>query len=318
MFKLIIVLVSTLLFCNFILINGEISEKGRKFADSSPQNVLARQEEQKSILSDDFFDFEEEEDPFGEFGSDDETIKKPLVPCYNLTEAEIANGTLCEDIPPPEPRFEDLLLQKLIAQVWSDFQAKLKSGTLRGRVIDPLDIDALLKEPISLKQSGSVYKADVNMSDIKLYGLSDIYLDQSSVTRDENLTDLFVDVRFAFDALIINGTYSMKGFMGWWALDSQGEQTFSITMRNATFSVRFEMDTLAGRTCSRSEEGDVLITKIEMPLEYEDIDFRFKKLGDFANNVVNGVGIYFLQTQETVLVNAMKKAIKDKVNSLIC
>jgi hypothetical protein len=32
------------------------------------------------------------------------------------------------------------------------------------------------------------------------------------------------------------------------------------------------------------------------------VNFTFDNLGDFANTVVNGVGIYFLKTQEEMLV----------------
>ena len=50
------------------------------------------------------------------------------------------------------------------------------------------------------------------MSGIRLFGLSAISLDRASVTRNENLTDLNVDVRFAFDSLVINGTYRLMNF----------------------------------------------------------------------------------------------------------
>ncbi len=34
----------------------------------------------------------------------------------------------------------------------------------------------------------------------------------------------YFKVVFAFDKLIVNGTYDLKGQFGWWALDSVGEQ----------------------------------------------------------------------------------------------
>ncbi len=80
------------------------------------------------------------------------------------------------------------------------------------------------------------------MSKIKIYGLSGIRLDEATVTRNENLTDLHVDVRFGFDQLIINGTYDLKGTFGWWDLDSNGTQNFNIAMVNATFSSILKMD----------------------------------------------------------------------------
>ena len=63
---------------------------------------------------------------------------------------------------------------------------------------------------------------------------------------------------------------------------------------------------------------NVLIEEIRIPLNYDDIDFLFKGLGNFANNAINGIGIYILQTQEETLVGQVRKAIKENVNSLIC
>ncbi len=65
-------------------------------------------------------------------------------------------------------------------------------------------------------------------------------------------------------------------------------------------------------------DGQAHVAAIEIPLTYDDVDFRFDKLGVFANQVVNGVGIYFLQSQEELLVSKIRSVIKDKVNSLIC
>ena len=63
---------------------------------------------------------------------------------------------------------------------------------------------------------------------------------------------------------------------------------------------------------------NVLIEEIRLPLRYDDIDFLFEGLGNFANNVINGIGIYILQTQEETLVGQIRKTIKENVNSLIC
>ena len=67
-----------------------------------------------------------------------------------------------------------------------------------------------------------------------------------------------------------------------------------------------------------TQMDNVLIEEIHIPLRYDDIDFRFGGLSNFYNNVVNGVGIYILQTQEENLVGLIRKKIKEHVNSLIC
>ena len=101
-------------------------------------------------------------------------------------------------------------------------------------------------------------------------------------------------------------------------------------MKNATVEVGLHMDILSasdessGITCrnkqllSYEEGGNVVITEIRFPLEYDDVDFKFQNLGDMANTVVNAAGIYFLQTQEELLVGAIRSIVKENVNSLIC
>ena len=61
-----------------------------------------------------------------------------------------------------------------------------------------------------------------------------------------------------------------------------------------------------------------MITEIRFPLKYDDVDFKFQNLGDMANTVVNAAGIYFLRTQEELVVEGIKNAMKENVNSLIC
>lgn len=162
-----------------------------------------------------------------------------------------------------------------------------------------------------------------------MYGLSGINLNRVEVTRNENLTDFHVRVVFGFDELEINGTYALKGYVGWWTLDSKGEQDFSIKMINATLAYEMKAnmvkpdDWSTHKKCTSSSMNEmttdsVLIDEIRIPLKYDDVDFVFNNLGSFANTVVNGVGIFFLQTQEDTLVGAIRKAIKKNVNSLIC
>ena len=65
-------------------------------------------------------------------------------------------------------------------------------------------------------------------------------------------------------------------------------------------------------------ENNVLLENINMPLKYDDIDFKFDNLGAFANTAVNMIGTYILQTQEEALVGAVRKLIEENINSLIC
>ena len=70
---------------------------------------------------------------------------------------------------PPEIRLNDPIYERLIAQVWSDFQYKLnQEAQLYGVQLDPFDVDAKLPEPIDLQQQGTGYSADVQMHGIKV------------------------------------------------------------------------------------------------------------------------------------------------------
>ncbi len=138
---------------------GALSEKGRKLAQSRSENDLAigNQDNSDNFFSDSaFMDFSLDADEDDSFGDVDLT-SSVLPPCTNETELE---GIPCSNatVEPPEIRYEDLLFQRLISQVWSDFQIKVNSESqIEGLVIDPLDIDALLPKPIDLHQKGGVY-----------------------------------------------------------------------------------------------------------------------------------------------------------------
>ena len=67
-----------------------------------------------------------------------------------------------------------------------------------------------------------------------------------------------------------------------------------------------------------TQMDNVLIEEIQIKLGYDDIDFSFENLGNFANNMINLIGVGALQTQEGNIVGQIRKAIKENVNSLIC
>lgn len=158
------------------------------------------------------------------------------------------------------------------------------------------------------------------MSGIKLLGLSSIRLDEASVTRDENLTDLHVNVKLGFDELTISGVYELKGRFGWWEVDSNGTRDFAIEMVNASFAsmINFEMVEESDSESGCGPEGNVVISEMGFPLRYDAVNFRFDNLGPFVNNMVNGIGAYFLQMQEELIIKEIKSVIKTEVNSLLC
>jgi len=92
-------------------------------------------------------------------------------------------------------------------------------------------------------------------------------------------------------------------------------------MTNATFSLEANLSMVGGFPSASSCDVDgenVQITRIGLPINYDDVNFDFQGLGDFANNAINGIGVYVLQSQEDVMVAKIKDTIKRKFNSLIC
>ena len=87
-----------------------------------------------------------------------------------------------------------------------------EESAINGEVIDPLDVDGRLPGggPIEHHHEGGGANLDVKLMNMKVYGLSTINLTESKVTRSENLTDFDLNLTFSFDALVINGSYSLK------------------------------------------------------------------------------------------------------------
>ena len=91
-----------------------------------------------------------------------------------------------------------------------------EESAINGEVIDPFDVDGRLPGggPIEHHHEGGGANLDVKLMNMKVYGLSTINLTESKVTRSENLTDFDLNLTFSFDALVINGSYSLKVGIG--------------------------------------------------------------------------------------------------------
>ena len=53
---------------------------------------------------------------------------------------------------------------------------------------------------------------------------------------------MHINLVFAFDSLEINGTYALLGTLGWWTLDSKGEQDFSVKIKGTTLSIENDVN----------------------------------------------------------------------------
>ena len=56
---------------------------------------------------------------------------------------------------------------------------------------------------------------------------------------------MHIRLGFGFESIEIKGTYVLHGKVGWWDVDSKGEQDFSVKMINATLSYQMEVNYVA-------------------------------------------------------------------------
>ena len=252
-------------------------------------------------------------------------LEDELPECSDLMEG-FDDMEECRNTTEPEPiiRWRDMVFERLINQTWQDTQTKIhQSKAIRGVFLDPLVVDNLVgKTPtLDISQSSMMYSADLRMLNIQVFGLSTIYLSEVLVTRAQNLYDFDMKAVFSFDKLSANGTYNLNGTLGGWfgtSFTSDGDRPFDVDIVNATITPRVKLDTTDESEINCGENGDVLITDIEIPFNYDDISINFDNLGYGYNAVINGLSIFILKTQEEALVTFLKDSIKGQIHSLIC
>lgn len=258
---------------------------------------------------------EDMEDTFGDFG------KKEIPPCYNLTMSQIESGADCENVTEPTVRWRDPMFERLFQQLWDDRQHgdAAKRWALGDVNMDPLEVDQFIPGgKIDVDQQDEYYSAQLQMWNIQIHGLSTIHFQDVLATRSEDLTDMDVEMNFKFDHLWANGTYAMTGYMGWFEIDSKGAQPFQCEVANATISAKIKMDMVRGEGSECGPYGSVAITDIGLPLYYDAVNFNFTNMADFYNNVINGLGIFVIKTNEKLINDALKALIQKDVESLVC
>jgi len=226
---------------------------------------------------------------------------------------------------PPTIRYRDMVFERLVTQSWEDTRHKINTEKKVGGVnLNPLNVDLLAgtngRPVLDISESGTAYTANLQMWNIQVHGLAEIYLGEVLVSRDQNLYDLDMMIQFRFDSLAVNGTYNIDGSWGGFfgsSFSSDGDRAFSVQITNATFTPRVAIDT-SNEESPCGKNGDVLITDIEFPFSYDDISIVFNNLGHGYNQLINTISIFILRTQEDTLTQFVKSSIKNYVNSLIC
>merc|ERR1711915_68786 len=231
----------------------------------------------------------------------------------------------CKNSTKPEPifRWRDMVFERVITQSWEDIQNKIyQNEAIGGVFLNPLIVDNLTGKALELSQSATLYSADLKMWNIHVHGLQTIYLSKVLVTRAQNLYDFDMKVEFHFDKLSVNGMYNLNGTLGggWLgtSFTSDGDQRFDADIVNATIapSIRLDTNNESNSWCNKS--GQVLITDIEIPFNYDDISINLDNLGYGYNAVINGLNIFIIKTQEDALVTYIRNFIKEQFNSFMC
>ena len=76
----------------------------------------------------------------------------------------------------------------------------------------------------------------------QVYGASNVNLDHLDVKRSENLKNMHIKLFFGFESIEIKGTYVLHGKVGWWDVDSKGEQDFSVKIKGTTLSIENDVN----------------------------------------------------------------------------
>ena len=149
------------------------------------------------------------------------------------------------------------------------------------------------------------------LRDLELQGLSGLSLENLSLSRDRNLTSIFTEAILDAPYLLLTGIYNMEGtakrsLLSYLLPDisSEGDQAFSINITKARIRADLRVELVGG--CVEDREVSPVITKIEFPFSYRDLQFKFDNLGSTLAAAVEGLGGWVIEYQRSLLVNLIR------------
>ena len=155
------------------------------------------------------------------------------------------------------------------------------------------------------------FQVSMSLRDLELEGLSGLSLKNLSLSRDRNLTSIFTEAVLDAPYLLLTGVYNMEGtakksLLSYLLPDisSEGEQTFSINITRARIRADLRVELVGG--CMENGKVSPVITKIEFPFSYGDLQFKFDNLGSTVAAAVEGLGGWVIEYQRTLLVNLIR------------
>jgi len=288
------------------------------------EDIISEQHTEGKIITeknDPFFDENWDEiDATTDMTSYDRITESDIPRCDELSDIEIEFGEECREvIETIEAGTRDLVLEKFLSQLWISLNGSdvNRNGLPFGLKVDPLDISNLLPGgSLHVDEEGSYYAADLWMWNITMTGLTQAYLNEIRITRNEDLSKLNVEAEFRLDSLSAVGLYNVTGWLGWSAmtLDSGGDQPWQAKLVNCSLVVKIVVD--AEADCD--EEGDAKITELDIPLVYETIVFNMEKLDKSFDTVIQGILVMVIKAQNMVAVSALRSLISSSISTLMC
>ena len=151
----------------------------------------------------------------------------------------------------------------------------------------------------------------MSLRDLQLEGLSGLSLKNLSLSRDRNLTSIFTEAILDAPYLLLTGIYNMEGtakesLLSYLLPDisSEGDQEFSINITRARIRADLQVELVGG--CDETGNVSPVVTKIEFPFSYRDLEFKFDNLGSTVAAAVEGLGGWVIEYQRSLLVNLIR------------
>ena len=119
--------------------------------------------------------------------------------------------------------------------------------------MDPLDVSSLLPVPaLHVQRSEPLYSVDAWLFNISLHGLSDVYLDRVSVTRNSNLSTVNILTQTRLDTAAFQGMYNLTGRLAVMSIDTWGDRAWSAEITNITHTLKVSMQ--ADNNCGQTSD----------------------------------------------------------------
>merc|ERR1719370_396886 len=220
---------------------------------------------------------------------------------------------------------KDVVWEAMVTTAWMDYITRLnRDKALYGVTLEPLELALLTgQETLALERSILGYQVSMSLRDLQLEGLSGLSLKNLSLSRDRNLTSIFTEAILDAPYLLLTGIYNMEGtakesLLSYLLPDisSEGDQEFSINITRARIRADLQVELVGG--CDETGNVSPVVTKIEFPFSYRDLEFKFDNLGSTVAAAVEGLGGWVIEYQRSLLVNLIREYIGSEVATFVC